>query len=243
MAIDLSGSWRAAIADDELRRDGVGLEFDDDGWERVSVPGHWRSVPAFADTDGPLIYRTNFELDPDPEPGTRHWVTFDGVFYQADVWMDGAYLGDPEGYFFPHSYDISSLAGLGREHVLAVEVSCAPQRDKGAKRNLTGIFQHWDCMDPEWNPGGIWRPVRIETTGPVRIETLRVLARDVNDARAHVVVRASHGQRRRPSRTRPHARRRPARGVAGAFAGARIERSRVEHRRRAPAHLVAVVAR
>ncbi|MGE3688273.1 MAG: glycoside hydrolase family 2 protein [Acidimicrobiia bacterium] len=189
MAIDLSGSWRAAIADDELRRDGVGLGFDDDGWEPVEVPGHWRSVPAFADADGPLIYRTHFELD--PAPGTRHWVTFDGVFYQADVWMDGAYLGDPEGYFFPHSYDISLLAGLGREHVLAVEVSCAPQRDKRAKRNLTGVFQHSDSLDPEWNPGGIWRPVRIETTGPVRIETMRVLARDVNEARAHVVVRAT----------------------------------------------------
>jgi beta-mannosidase len=189
MAIDLSGTWRAAIADDELRRDGVGLDCDDSSWEPVAVPGHWRSVPAFADSDGPLIYRTRFELD--PAPGTRHWVTLDGVFYQADVWLDGAYLGDPEGYFFAHSYDITSLAGLGREHALAVEVSCSPQRDKRAKRNLTGIFQHWDCLDPDWNPGGIWRPVRIETTGPVRIESLRVLARDVNEARAHVVVRAT----------------------------------------------------
>src|SRR5262245_46597691 len=146
MAIDLSGTWRAAIADDDLRRDGVGLGFDDTGWEDVAVPGHWRSVPAFAETDGPLIYRTRFELD--PEPGTRRCGTLYGVCYQADVWLDGAYLGDPEGYSFPHSYDISSLARLGREHVLAVEVSCAPQRDKRAKRNLTGVFQHWNCMDP-----------------------------------------------------------------------------------------------
>lgn len=189
MAIDLSGTWRAAIADDDLRRDGVGMAFDDRSWEPVTVPGHWRSVPAFADEDGPLIYRTQFDID--QEPGTRQWVTFDGIFYQADVWMDGAYLGDPEGYFFPHSYDITSLAGLGREHVLAVEVSCAPQRDKRAKRNLTGIFQHWDCLDPEWNPGGLWRPVRIETTGPARIESLRVLCRDVNETRANVVLRAS----------------------------------------------------
>jgi beta-mannosidase len=189
MATDLSGMWRAAVATDDLRRSGVGLGFDDSSWEQVAVPGHWRSVPAFADTDGPLLYRTSFDFE--PEPGTRHWVTLDGVFYQADVWLDGAYLGDPEGYFFPHSYDITSLAKLGREHVLAVEVNCSPQRDKRAKRNVTGIFQHWDCLDPDWNAGGIWRPVRIETTGPVRIESMRVLSRDVNESRANVVIRAS----------------------------------------------------
>ena len=37
-----------------------------------------------------------------------------------------------------------------------------PPADRTAKRNLTGVFQHWDCLDPDWNPGGIWRPVRIE---------------------------------------------------------------------------------
>jgi beta-mannosidase len=187
--MDLSGSWRAAVADDDLRRGALGLDYDDDGWEPVPVPGHWRSVPAFSVSDGPLLYRTRFELDPGPA-GARHWVVLDGVFYQADVFLDGAYLGDPEGYFFPHSYEITDLARLGAEHVLAVEVACSPPADRRAKRNLTGIFQHWDCMDPAWNPGGLWRGVRIERTGPVRITRLRVLCRDADAARANVMVRA-----------------------------------------------------
>ena len=41
--------------------------------------------------------------------------------------------------------------------------------DRTAKRNITGVFEHWDCLDPDWNPGGIWRPVRVDETGPVRI--------------------------------------------------------------------------
>jgi beta-mannosidase len=123
-------------------------------------------------------------------PGQRTWVVLDGIFYQADVWLDGAYLGDPEGYFFPHSYDVTALAGIGREHVLAVEVACAPQRDAQAKRNITGIFQHWDCIDPSWNPGGLWRPVRLERTGPVRIEKLRVLCRDATADRANLFFHA-----------------------------------------------------
>ena len=40
------------------------------------------------------------------------------------------------------------------------------------------MFQHWDCFDPDWHPGGIWRPVRLETTGAVRIRALRVLCRE-----------------------------------------------------------------
>ncbi len=187
--MDLSGPWRATLADDDLRRGALGLDYDDDSWEAVPVPGHWRSTPAFAESDGPLLYRTRFELDAGPG-GARHWVVLDGVFYQADVFLDGAYLGDPEGYFFPHSYEITDLARLAPEHVLAVEVACAQPQDRRAKRNLTGVFQHWDCMDPAWNPGGLWRGVRIERTGPVRINRMRVLCRDAEPERANVMVRA-----------------------------------------------------
>ncbi len=185
--MDLSGTWRAAIADDDLRRLAFGLRYDDSDWAPIDVPGHWRHSPAFADSNGPLIYRTPFELDPGPE-GARHWVVLEGAFYQADVWMDGAYLGDQEGYFLPHAYDISDLVRLGLEHVLAVEVANPPQRDKRSKRAITGVFGHWDCLDPDDNVGGLWRPVRVERTGPVRIDHLRVLCREATEDRAVVDV-------------------------------------------------------
>jgi beta-mannosidase len=72
-----------------------------------------------------------------------------------------------------------------------VDLTCAPQIDKPAKRNLTGVFQHWDCLDPDWNPGGIWRPVRLDHTGPVRIRDMRVLCRDATPERAIVLFRAN----------------------------------------------------
>ena len=62
--MDLSGPWRAAVADDDLRRSAVGLDFDDDGWEPIAgarATGARRRP--FADSDGPLLYRTRFELD------------------------------------------------------------------------------------------------------------------------------------------------------------------------------------
>jgi beta-mannosidase len=186
----LSDGWRAAIADDDLRRVYQGADFDDGAWEPITVPGHWRSTAAFADSDGPLLHRCRFETDR-PVDGRRRWLTLDGTFYQGDVWLDGGYLGDTEGYFVPHTFEVTEQLRDRLEHVLAVEVTCAPERAKTAKRNLTGVFQHWDCLDPAWNPGGIWRPVRLSETGPVRISRLRVLCREATPDRAVVAFRAT----------------------------------------------------
>src|SRR4051812_11986630 len=103
--MELSAGWRAAVGDDDLRRRFTEPSFADDHWQSIDVPGHWGTAPAFSDTDGPLLYRTYFDH---AEAGTytRTWLTFDGLFYQGDVWLDGAYLGDTEGYFFPHTFEI-----------------------------------------------------------------------------------------------------------------------------------------
>jgi beta-mannosidase len=186
----LSDGWRAAIADDDLRRVYQGADFDDGAWEPITVPGHWRSTAVFADSDGPLLHRCRFETDR-PVDGRRRWLTLDGIFYQGDVWLDGGYLGDTEGYFVPHTFEVTEQLRDRLEHVLAVEVTCAPERAKTAKRNLTGVFQHWDCLDPAWNPGGIWRPVRLSETGPIRISGLRVLCREATPDRAVVAFRAT----------------------------------------------------
>jgi beta-mannosidase len=188
--VDLGGTWLAIAADDELRRAYPEPAFDDRDWAAIVVPGHWRSTSAFADSDGPLLHRRRFEADI-PAPDRRRWLNLDGLFYQGDLWLDGSYVGETEGYFAPHALDVTAALSDRTEHVLAVEVTCSPQRDKTAKRNLTGVFQHWDCLDDTWNPGGIWRPVRIEETGPIRIRDLRVLCREASGARAVVVLRAN----------------------------------------------------
>ncbi|MFM8530516.1 MAG: glycosyl hydrolase 2 galactose-binding domain-containing protein, partial [Ilumatobacteraceae bacterium] len=187
--VDLAGPWRTAPADDEMLRIGIGLDVDDDDWDELIVPGHWRSNARYAASDGPVLHRRRFDTST-PAEGRRRWVSLDGIFYQGDVWFDGAYLGDTEGYFVPHVFDVTALSQLDDEHVLAIEATCSPQRNKRAKRNITGVFQHWDCIDPDFNPGGIWRGVRIEETGPVRIDTWSVLCRDANESRAHLVLHA-----------------------------------------------------
>jgi beta-mannosidase len=180
--MDLGGRWRAVEADEQRRREFHDPDLDDSGWSELPVPGHWRSSAAFATSDGPLLYRRRFEA-PATE-GRRAWLVLDGVFYQADVWLDGTYLGDTEGYFFPSSFEATALMAERREHLLAVEVACAAPGNRRAKRNLTGVFQHWDCIDHRWNPGGLWAPVHLEWSGPVHLSSLRVSCREANDERA-----------------------------------------------------------
>ena len=183
--LDLGGPWRAVVADEGLRRAFAHPDHRDDHWAEVQVPGHWRSTPELALTDGPVLHRRTFEGDA-PAAGDRAWLVLDGLFYQGDVWLDGAYLGDTEGYFVRHSFEITGSLAERSEHTLAVEVTCARQDDRTAKRNITGVFQHWDCIDPDWNPGGIWRPVRLEHTGPVRARSLRVICTEATTERAVV---------------------------------------------------------
>jgi beta-mannosidase len=190
MAVDLGGAWRAVVADEALRRAYPEPSFDDASWAEVAVPGHWRSSAAFADTDGPLLYRRQFDGGGGLAEGRRAWLAFDGVFYQTDIWLDGSYVGDTEGYFFPHAFEVTGALRERSEHVLAVEVACNRPRDLTAKRNITGVFQHWDCIDPAWNPGGIWRDVRIEESGPIRIARLRASCGEATPERALVSLRA-----------------------------------------------------
>lgn len=187
--MELTDGWRAIEATDALRRDYYLNDLDDRSWEEVTVPGHWRSHAAFSSSDGPLLHRCRFTSEPLADD-RRAWLTYDGIFYQGDHWLDGEYLGDTEGYFMPHTFEVTEALRARSEHLLALEVACSPQHDKTAKTNITGVFQHWDLIDPDSNPGGIWRPVRLTETGPVRIQALRVLCREATPQQAVLAFQA-----------------------------------------------------
>ena len=185
---ELDGAWLACEAEGDLHQRFVEPDFDETGWKPVTVPGHWRSMQAFGASDGPVLYRHRFAATPLAD-GRRRFLTFDGVFYYGDVWLDGGYLGATEGYFAPHSFEMTDAARSGvDEHVLAVEVACPKEGDRRAKRMVTGVFSHWDVLDPEWNPGGLWRPVRVVESGPVRMGVLRCLCVEATEDRGRLLL-------------------------------------------------------
>ena len=134
----LSGTWRLAALDPGPSGP-VGPDVDDSRWLETVVPGHWTVHPDLADRPGPFLHRRHFTT-PRPEAGRRRWVEFDGVFYQADVWLDGAYLGDHEGYFSPLAIDVTALSRLAEEHVLAVAVTSPKNVRDVPRRAITGVF-------------------------------------------------------------------------------------------------------
>src|SRR3989440_4730837 len=153
---ELGSGWRAREAEGDLHQRFVEPGFDDSDWAPIAVPGHWRSTPAFADSDGPVLYRHRFPVTP-LAYGQRRFLTFEGVFYYGDVWLDGGYLGATEGYFASHTFEITDAARAGAgtgarasggvprdEHGLAVEVACAPEGGRRAQRMVTRRFSHRD---------------------------------------------------------------------------------------------------
>jgi beta-mannosidase len=185
--VDLSGRWRAHEADPELRktfaepdvRDGG----DASGWRDVTIPHHWRAEPAFQNFDGPVLYRRAFEH---ATPHARAFLELDGVFYYSDVWLDREYLGATEGAFSRHAFEITDALRSRTEHLLAVEVACSPPRDRSTKRAITGAYFASALIDPALNPGGIWRPVRIAESGPVRLARTRVVCSETTAERGRL---------------------------------------------------------
>lgn len=188
--LDLSGDWRAAPSSgDDLRQTYPDEALDDNDWEIVPVPGHWRSTAAFADHDGPLAYRTRFDSAPArPRADERSFLVFEGVMETADVWLDGNYLGDTAGYAVSRWFEVTDLLRDRDEHLLALEVENAPV-GRGRVRDLTGAFGRSALLGSSHNPGGIWRPVSLHTTGPVRVRHCRLRCPQADAAKATLAVR------------------------------------------------------
>ncbi|NBU16717.1 MAG: hypothetical protein EBS48_06845 [Actinobacteria bacterium] len=152
--------WWAHPASDDARLTALSAP-DRLDWVPVDLPASWASVAGLDHADGVLL-RATFDSPPVGQ-GQRLWVEAGGIRDQADLWLDGAYLGDQDGYFRSHSYDISELNALGGTHDLVLETH------GGAN-------------------AGVWRPITLQTTGPARINSARVLTRDATEENAHVLL-------------------------------------------------------
>jgi beta-mannosidase len=183
----LSGSWLASPQTWELQRTGADADLDDSAWHPIEVPGHWGQVAAFAETDGPILHRRRFTHRP-PEHGERLWLRFDGVMSRSEVWLDGHYIGDTGSYFAPQRFDVGQQLARSGDHLLAVEVACPAPGPRRDKTSLTGSLQA-GRLAPLGNPGGIWRDVWIDSTGPVAIIHSRLLVTQAATDRATVSIR------------------------------------------------------
>ncbi|MEM9654512.1 MAG: hypothetical protein AAGA65_20640 [Actinomycetota bacterium] len=184
---DLNGRWRAHPMDLHLKRVGADADLDDASWPGIEVPGHWGQTEEFATHDGPLLYRRGFTHRA-PVDDERLWLRFDGVLGGAEIWLNGSYIGDTSTYFATHRFDVTDLLATDGDHLLAAEVSCPDQRGDEPRTSLTGSLQAGH-LAPAGNPGGIWQPVAIDSTGPVAIQHARLLCTAAEPDLAELTIR------------------------------------------------------
>ena len=103
-----------------------------------------------------------------PEDDKRFLLRLNGVFYWATAYLNGAAAGGQRGILLSRP-STRSPGRLKKDNTLLVE-SDLPVRGGQTynKRQVPGVFHHWDCLDPGPTPGGIWLPVEISSTGPAR---------------------------------------------------------------------------
>ena len=178
--LDLCGEWEMKPVE---VFDG---KYDGAGWVSTTVPGHWQLQGDFEYYGGKMVYRKKFSC-PQRREGKRYFIRFDGIFYWSIINLNGARIGENEGYFFPREYEVTDVIEDSNE--LVVEIDCPYEKTKNRKRMITGVFSHWDCLDPASNPGGIWLPVRIVETGDVRIEDPMAHASYFTDANLRAEIR------------------------------------------------------
>ena len=131
--MELAGEWQISPSDDELRRSLTVGGIDTGGWDTGPVPGRWQDRPALLEHQGPVLFVRRFTLDVrGPGGHDRWWLELDRVMDQADVWLDGDYLGDTDGYFVRHRFDITDQVDNRDHHDLAIEVACSPGGPSGS---------------------------------------------------------------------------------------------------------------
>jgi len=137
-------------------------------------------------------YRLEFH-SPKAARGRHLTLTFEGINYQAAVWLNGQSLGSIKGAFIRGNFDASDIVKPGRPNVLAVRISPPPhpgipqeQSIKGGPGENGGIM----CLDGptfvategwDWIPAvrdrdtGIWQPVTLTATSTVTIGDAQVV--------------------------------------------------------------------
>jgi len=141
-------------------------KFDASGWKRVDLPFDFVvDLPFAAEASHshgykqvgykyPATsvgwYRKTFTVDAD-DKGKHFELTFDGIFRDARVWVNGFYMGgNPSGYV-SQTFDITDYLNFGEENLICV-------------RSDASLEEGWF-----YEGGGIYRHVWLDVTHPVHI--------------------------------------------------------------------------
>ena len=146
--LDFNNDWKFLLGNDSLAYEEV---HDDSKWRKLNLPHDW-SIESDFKADAPATnqggslpggigwYRKSFFV-PASDSFRTHRISFDGVYRNSEVWINGNYLGKrPYGYV-PFAYELTQFLHYGKKNVIAVKVDNSRQPDS---RYYTGSVIYRD---------------------------------------------------------------------------------------------------
>jgi len=159
--VSFNDGWKFALAD---AADASQPGFDDSGWRNLDLPHDWSIEGEFSEANpaspgggalpgGVGWYRKTFRVNT-ADKGRMTYISFDGVYRNSEVWINGNYLGKrPYGYS-SFRYDLTQWLKYGEEeNVIAVRA------DNSAQPN-----SRW------YSGSGIYRNVWLTTTEKIAVD-------------------------------------------------------------------------
>ncbi len=157
--VDFDFGWRFALSDSPMA---MQPKFDDAGWRQVNVPHDWSIEGPFSASYGSgngyapggiAWYRRHFQMKP-ADRGRFATLVLDGVYDNAEVWLNGFRVGGRPYGFESFSCDLTPYLKFGaNDNVLSVRVD------------------HSRFADSRWYTGsGIYRNVRLLMTDPLHLD-------------------------------------------------------------------------
>jgi len=133
-------------------------KFDDRGWRRLQLPHDWavelpfvhhpsfdvqshgyKPVGAWFPETSIGWYRKRFSV-PRSDSGQRFELQFDGIFRNAQVWINGFYLGRNESGYLGIQYDVTDYLHYDRDNLITVRVDATQY--EGWYYEGAGLYRH-----------------------------------------------------------------------------------------------------
>lgn len=153
--MNFNREWHFSLGDHLAAKE---ESFDDSKWDVAGLP-HSFSLPYFAANDRFYIgygwYRKHFEV-PEEWAGKRIFLEFEGVFQEAEIFINGRKVGEHQGGYTGFSIDVTEALRPGR-NLVAVRVN-----NKWNARLAPRAGEHVFS-------GGIYRDVYLVVTDPLHV--------------------------------------------------------------------------